>query len=120
MREGGKRMTIDEKLDLLLKQSEDTNNKISCIEDKLNSVESKVNNLEDKLNSVESNISSLELTLENETNKNIQIIADGHLDLGRKLDDTLKIENEKEMLLIRVNSLENEVRKIKDRLSQIA
>lgn len=32
--------------------------------------------------------------LENETNRNIQIIAEGHLDLSRKLNDALKIENE--------------------------
>ncbi len=60
------------------------------------------------------------LTLENETNKNIRIIAEGHLDLGRKLDKALRVENEKEMLLIRVNQLENELRRIKDRIDAIA
>lgn len=65
-------------------------------------------------------IKSIHLTLENETNRNIKIIAEGHLDLSRKLDDALKVENEKEMLLIRVNHLENELRKIKERLESIA
>lgn len=65
-------------------------------------------------------IKDLQLTLENETNRNIKIIAEGHLDLSRKLDDALKVENEKEILLIRVNSLENEVRKLKERISSIA
>ena len=63
---------------------------------------------------------SIELTLENETNPNIKTIAEGHLDLSRKLDEALKVENEKEMLLIRVNSLENELRKLKERIDQIA
>lgn len=65
-------------------------------------------------------IKDIQLTLENETNRNIRIIAEGHLDLSRKLDDALKVDNEKEMLLIRVNSLENEVRKLKERISSIA
>lgn len=65
-------------------------------------------------------IKDVQLTLENETNRNIKIIAEGHLDLSRKLDDALKVENEKEMLLIRVNSLENEVRKLKERIFSIA
>lgn len=65
-------------------------------------------------------IKDLQLTLENETNRNIKIIAEGHLDLSRKLDDALKVDNEKEMLLIRVNSLENEVRRLKERISSIA
>lgn len=37
----------------------------------------------------------IQLTLENETNRNIKFIAEGHLDLSRKLDDALKVENEK-------------------------
>ena len=59
------------------------------------------------------------MTLENETNRNIKIIAEGHLDLNRKLDDTLKVDTEKEMLLIRVNHLENEVRRLKERITEI-
>lgn len=65
-------------------------------------------------------IKDIQLTLENETNRNIKIIAEGHLGLSRKLDDALKVDSEKEMLLIRVNSLENEVRKLKERISSIA
>ena len=65
-------------------------------------------------------IKSIELTLENETNRNIRSIAKGHLDLSRKLDEALKVENEKELLLLRVSHLENEMRKVKDRLNQIA
>lgn len=65
-------------------------------------------------------IKDIQLTLENETNKNISLIAEGHLDLSRKLDNALKVENEKEMLLIRVNRLENEIRRIKEKISTIA
>lgn len=72
------------------------------------------------LEPIRNEIKSIELTLENETNRNIQIIAEGHLDLVRKLDEALKVENEKEMLLLRVNHLENELRKIKERISRIA
>ena len=66
------------------------------------------------LEPIRNEIKSIELTLENETNRNIQIIAEGHLDLVRKLDDALKVENEKEMLLLRVNHLENELKKVKE------
>ena len=65
-------------------------------------------------------ITDIQLTLENETNRNIKIIAEGHLDLGRKLDDALKVENEKELLLLRVNRIENELRRLKDRIDAIA
>lgn len=74
----------------------------------------------DAIGELKREIKSIQLTLENETNRNIKLIAEGHLDLGRKLDDALKLESEKEMLMIRVNSLENEVRKLKERIDQIA
>ena len=76
--------------------------------------------LKDRMFNVENNVTDIKLTIENETNRNIMRVAEGHLDLSRKLDDVLKVENEKEMLVIRVNILENELRKIKDKLSTIA
>ncbi len=76
--------------------------------------------IESMLEPIKRDIRSIQLTLENETNRNIKIIAEGHLDLSRKLDDALKIDNEKEMLLIRVNHLENELRKVKERIESIA
>lgn len=69
---------------------------------------------------VKKDVVEVQLTLENETNKKINIVAEGHLDLIRKLDDALKVENEKEMLLLRVTSLENELRRIKKRIEEIA
>lgn len=76
--------------------------------------------LKGRMAHIEDNVIDIQLTLENETNKNISLIAEGHLDLSRKLDDALKVENEKEMLLIRVNRLENEIRRIKEKISTIA
>ena len=61
-------------------------------------------------------VSSIEMTIENETNRNIRIIAEGHADLCRKLDEALKVENEKELLLVRTNIMENDIRNIKDKL----
>lgn len=76
--------------------------------------------IESLLEPIKRDIRSIQLTLENETNRNIKIIAEGHLDLSRKLDDALRVDNEKEMLLIRVNILENELRKVKERIENIA
>lgn len=58
----------------------------------------------------------IQLTLENETNRNIRIIAEGHLDLSRKFNEAAKTSEEDEMMKLRVTTLENEVRKIKTHL----
>ena len=85
-----------------------------------NLLDDKLKPIKDDIDTLEKKVTSIELTFENETNHGIKIIAEGHLDLSRKLDEALKVENEKEMLLLRVNHLENELRKVKERISQIA
>lgn len=74
----------------------------------------------EEIKKVNDKVTDIQLTLENETNRNIKIIAEGHLDLSRKLDEALKVDSEKEMLLIRVNRLENELRRLKARVEEIA
>ena len=44
---------------------------------------------------LKSEVKSIRLTLENETNRNIRLIAEGHLTLERKLDESLKVNQEK-------------------------
>lgn len=76
--------------------------------------------LDTKLQPINDKLNKIELHLENVTDQNIRTVAEGHLDLNRKLDKALSVENEKELLIIRVRMLEDEVQKIKDRLDKIA
>lgn len=70
----------------------------------------------EKLDKLENDVTDIKLTLENEIRVNIQRVAEGHLDLSRNLHEALKIDNEKEMLAIRVSVLETELRRIKAKL----
>lgn len=76
--------------------------------------------MNDALKPIKKDLRALQLTVENEVLGNIRVIAEGHLDLNRKLDEALKITNEKEILSLRVNYLESEVKKIKERIEDIA
>ena len=69
---------------------------------------------------VKSDLTEVKLTLENEVNKKINIIAEGHLDLNRKFDEALKIESEKEMMNLRITILENDVRRLQEKVNQTA
>lgn len=96
-------MTDSEKLDLLI-------NEVQDLKQKQLQTQITLENTVDE-------VTKINTTLENVTNRNIKIIAEGHLDLSRKLDEALRVENEKELLLIRVNVLENELKQIKDKLT---
>lgn len=54
--------------------------------------------------------------MENEVLRGIRIIGEGHLDLSRKMNQILETKEERELMELRVLSLEHEVRRIKDRL----
>ena len=94
--------------------------RVGGLEERFGGLEERFGGLEERVGGLEKQVSDIKMTLENETNRNIKVIAEAHLDLSRKLDAALKVENEKEMLIIRVNHLENEVQKIKEKLEEIA
>lgn len=66
-------MTDSEKLDLILSNMQKMQTDIADISNK---------------------VKKIELTLENETNVNIKRIAEGHLDLSRKLNEAIKISSD--------------------------
>ncbi len=116
---------------LLEKSAEKTNEKIAGIENKISGIENKISDMESTISSMENKISdmdekmskmqddilNIQLTIENETNRNIKIIAEGHLDLSRKYNEASTIKAEEELALIRLNTLSEDVRKIKAKLA---
>lgn len=93
---------------------------VQGIEEEVLELKEQVQGVGGKARKLEGHVQGIRLTLENETNKNINIIAEGHLNLSRKLDEALKVENEKEVLLIRINRLENGYRTLKEQIEAIA
>ncbi len=79
-------------------------------------MEQRLANLESGQLSMANRLTNIELTLENEVSRNICTIAEAHLDLSRKFDRALKVKEDDELVRIRLNVLENDVRKIKQRL----
>lgn len=119
--------SIEEKISQLDERLSAVENKVTAIEEgfsrlneRLSVIEDRVSYTNDKIIFLDSRISEVQMTLENETNRGIHIIAEGHLDLTRKLDEALKIENEKEMMLLRMVSMENELRRMKNVLGATA
>ena len=103
-------MTDSEKLDLLLE-------KVSGLESDVSDLKSDVNNLKSDMQDIKQKVTKIDLTLENEIRVNIKRVAEGHLDLSRNLHYAMKPNNEIEMLAIKVNMLESDVRELKHKIS---
>ena len=91
--------------------------KVTTLERKVTTIEQNVAALEDSVSELNQRVSSLELTIENETNVNIKRIAEGHCDLVRNLREARKVDDEKELLAIRVTVLESDMSKVKNKLA---
>lgn len=61
-------------------------------------------------------IKEVKLTLENETDRSIQIVVEGHMDLSRKLNEVLKLKEDDEMVRMRLNRLEREMETVKKKI----
>ena len=120
-------MTTEEMLVSLVENVKNINSTLNNMNKQFAEMKTDIQNVKDEtkqisemktdIQKMKNEIREISLTLENETNRNIKIIAEGHLDLSRKLDKALTVENEKEMALIRINMMENELRRIKEKLA---
>ncbi len=108
---------INSTLNNMNKQFDDVNSKINNMNSQIEDINNQISEMKTDIQNLKSETREISLTLENETNRNIKIIAEGHLDLSRKLDKALTVENEKEMALIRINMMENEIRRIKEKFA---
>jgi len=89
---------------------------VSTLKSEMKEVKSDICVLKSDVSSLKDRVTSLEMTLENETNRNIRVIAEGHMDLVRKLDEALAVKSEREMMKLRMNVLENDMRVVKNKI----
>ena len=75
-----------------------------------------VTELQKRTETMEEKISAIKVTQENEVLKGVCIVGEGHLDLSRKLTEILETKEERELMKLRVQYLEREIRRIKDHL----
>lgn len=100
-------MTDSEKLDLLVEKVTGLDEKVTGLDEKVTGLDEKVTGLDEKVTNLdekvtdlnervtdlENNVTDIRLTLENEIRVNIQRVAEGHLDLSRKLNESIKLSS---------------------------
>lgn len=107
---------VEQRLDRVEQRLDKVEQRLDKMEDQLSKLNERVNQSEACILEIKDDLGSLKITVETETNRNILIIAEGHEILFRKFKEVSQSEAEKEMLMLRVNTLENDVRQIKKRV----
>lgn len=99
---------------------ENVEQRMKTIENDIRVVKSCIENVENNVQNVERHLTSVELALENETNHNIQLLAENHMNLIDKLNQSIKVADKTLMYEVqlssvkfRIDSLEKEMAKVK-------
>lgn len=90
---------------------------VQTLKEDVQTLKGDVQTLKEDVQMLKDRVTNIEITLENETNRNIQLIAEGHLNLARKLDEALKELQPNTMYHLKVNHLDGEVTKMKRMLN---
>ena len=115
-------------------QQINTNRRLDKMDERLDGIDERLDKMDERFEGMDKRfdgltllvtenarrLKNIELTLENEITPNIMRVAEAHLDLSRKLDDALKIDREKEMMVLKINILDGEVRRLKERVDCLA
>ena len=87
--------------------------RLDTIDEKLDTMEGRLGKIEKRLDTLENRTTSIEVQLENIVVPRIQLIAESHIDLSRKLDNAIEQRLEREILKMRVEVLEGDMRRYK-------
>ncbi len=79
-------------------------------------MEKELGDLKEDVEVLKDDMSAVKLRIENELSPNIQIIAEGHLDLSRQLHEATKPSATLEMLQVKVSILESKVNELERRV----
>ena len=117
-------MTENQKMDLILQKLggiegglDSVGEDVRSLQGDVQTLKGDVKTLKEDVQTLKDRVTNIEITLENETNRNIQLIAEGHLNLDRKLDEALKELKPNTLYHLKVNHLDGEVTKMKRMLN---
>ena len=104
---------IYDDLQEMIKQQKLMNDRLNGMDKRFENIDKRFENIDKRFDHLEAKvlentaeIKKINLCIENEIRPSIMRIAEAHLDLNRKLDEALKIDQQKEKMALRLNFLE--------------
>lgn len=92
---------------------------IQIMKNDIQIIKEDIHSLDERLQNVESRITHMELTLENETNHNIQLLAENHINLVDKLNEAIRVQDKSLLYEVQVSGLKARIDVIERQLADI-
>ena len=110
---------LETKFDNLETRFDGLETRFDNLETRFDGLETRFDGLESRVGNLESDVRDIKLTLENDISKAINVVIEGHMDLSRKLNEALKINEDRltehEAMKYKINHLDSEIVKINDK-----
>lgn len=84
---------IDARLDGMDSRFDGMDSRFDGIDARFDGIDTRFDGIDAKIENLDLEVRAIKLNIENEISRNIMIIAEGHLDLSRKLDEAITISN---------------------------
>ncbi len=78
-----------------------------------------IQSLDERLQKLENRVTHIELTLENETNHNIQLLAENHITLVDKLNEAIRVQDKSILYEVQVSDLKSRVEHLEREMADI-
>lgn len=82
-------------------------------------LDKKLKPLEFNMQELYKRVTNLELTIENETNRNIQLLAENHITLIDKLNQSIKVADKTLMYEVQMTSLKSRIEHLENEIAEI-
>ena len=110
--------TMNQKFEKIDEKFEKIDERFEKIDERFEKIDEQLSDLKDGQEKLCTRVTNLELLYENEIKRDIQLIAEGHSIIIRKLDELLKVKDDHEYTKIRLDILESRVNRLeKERIS---
>ena len=92
---------------------------IQNMKDDIQNMKNDIRSLDERLQKVENRITRIELTLENETNHHIQLLAENHINLVDKLNEAIRVQNKSILYEVQVSALKSRIEHLEQEMTDI-
>lgn len=112
-------MTNDEILLALYSDMKDMKSDMQAMKSDMQAMKSDIQEMRTDIRELKQRVTSLEMSLENETNRNIRILAENHGNLIDKLNQAIKVSDKTAIFEIQVNILTGKVERLEKELAEL-
>lgn len=92
---------------------------LEALYNNMTSLHNNVESLHNDMEIIKQKVTNLEMTLENETNHNIQLLAENHINLVDKLNQAIKVQDKSLLYEVQVSGLKMKLERLEKEIEDI-